>query len=88
MSTRRENENTHGETKERKKGTHIHRKEYNKKYVQGIHLFIYIYIYIETYSYLGTTTVRMDEVCISRRQTIHTTTKKKKIQRRKMNIFI
>jgi len=35
----------------------------------------------EMFSYLGTTTVQMDEVCASKRQIIHMTTKKKKIKR-------
>lgn len=39
--------------------THTRTKKHNKKYVQGTH----IYIYKETYSYLGTATVQMDEVC-------------------------
>jgi hypothetical protein len=44
---------------ERKAHTHTRTKKHNKKYVQGTH----IYIYKETYSYLGTATVQMDEVC-------------------------
>lgn len=51
---------------ERKAHTHTHAQRNTTRNMFKVHTYMY-----KTYSYLGTTTVRMDEVCASRRHNPH-----------------